>query len=160
MSSDSPILPEKRQLEDRRSRPTRFLSRYTLKGRRRKARRQNEAVNYYVDRYERRYLILIGLIMILCILDYFFSFKLFRLGGAEINLLMSNLFKNNRILLLFVKLGLTFFGLVFILFHKNFKVFGVLKTRVVIYYVFSLYLALILYEFYAYLALSKTASLP
>jgi hypothetical protein len=160
MSSDSRMLAEKRRVEDRRSRPTRFLSRYTLKGRRRKARRQNEAVNYYVDRYELRYLILIGLIMILCFLDYFFSFKLLRLGGIEINLLMSNLLKNKGILLLFVKLGLTFFGLVFILFHKNFKVFGVLKTRAVIYYVFSLYLALILYEFYAYLALSKTASLP
>jgi len=160
MSSDSRMLAEKRRAEDRRSRPTRFLSRYTLKGRRRKARRQNEAINYYVDRYELRYLILIGLIMILCILDYFFSFKLLRLGGIEINLLMSNLLKNKGILLLFIKLGLTFFGLVFILFHKNFKVFGVLKTRVVIYYVFSLYLALILYEFYAYLALSRTASLP
>lgn len=160
MSSDSRMLAEKRRAEDRRSRPTRFLSRYTLKGRRRKARRQNEAANYYVDRYELRYLILIGLIMILCFLDYFFSFKLLRLGGIEINLLMSNLLKNKGILLLFIKLGLTFFGLMFILFHKNFKVFGVLKTRVVIYYVFSLYLALILYEFYAYLALSRTASLP
>lgn len=151
-------MAEKRQIKDRRSRPTPFLSRYTLVGRRRNARRQGEAVNYYVDRYEWRYLIMITLIMIFCLLDYWLSVKIFQWGGSELNLFMSNMVKSKRVLLAFVKLGITFAGLVFLLFHKNFKVFGVLKTYIVFYYIFTVYLALVLYEFYAFLAIRRAAS--
>ena len=151
---------ENRQLKDRRSRPTRFISRYTLTGRRRKARRQAEANNYYVDKFESRYLIMIGLVMIFCILDYRLSFKIFQKGGSELNVLISSVLINKRALLLVVKLGLTLICLLFILFHKNFKVFGRLKARVLIYYVFSVYLVLIFYEFYSLVLITKFESFP
>lgn len=137
-----------------------MFSRYTLTGRRKKARRRSEAVNYYVDRYEWRHLIIIALIMIFCILDYWLSLKIFQWGGSELNLFMSDLVKSKRVLLVFVKLGITLIGLVFLLFHKNFKVFGVLKTHVVFYYIFSLYLALVVYEFYAFQAIRRASALP
>jgi hypothetical protein len=152
--------PENRQLKDRRARPTRFISRYTLTGRRRKARRQAEANNYYVDKFESRYLIMIGLVMIFCILDYGLSFKIFQKGGSELNVLISSLMINKRALLLLAKLGLTVVCLGFILFHKNFKVFGLIRAHVLIYYVFSVYLVLIIYEFYSLALISKFESFP
>jgi hypothetical protein len=151
---------ENRLLKDRRSKPTRFISRYTLNGRRRNARRLDEANNYYVDKFESRYLIMVGLVMIFCIMDYGLSFKLFQKGGREMNVLMSSLITNNRVLLLLVKLGLTLICLLFILFHKNFKVFGLIKAHVLIYYVFSLYFVLVLYEVYSLAMIIKFESFP
>jgi hypothetical protein len=151
---------ENRQLKDRRSRPTRFISRYTLIGRRRKVRRQDEAHNYYVDKFESRYLIMVGLVMIFCILDYGLSIKIFEKGGAELNVLMATFMSNGRVLLLWVKLCLTLICLVFILLHKNFKVFGLIKAHVLIYYVFSIYFVLVLYEFYSLALISKFESFP
>jgi len=147
-------------MKDRRSRPTRFISRYTLIGRRRKARRQDEANNYYVDKFDSRYLIMVGLVMIFCILDYSLSFKIFEKGGAELNVLMATFMANGRILLLLVKLCLTLICLVFILLHKNFKVFGLIKAHVLIYYVFSVYFVLVLYEIYSLALIIKFESFP
>ena len=152
--------PENRQLKDRRARPTQFISRYILTGRRRRARRQDEAENYYVDKFESRYLIMTGLVIIFCILDYGLSFKIFQKGGSELNVIMSSLMVNKKALLLLVKLGLTLVCLVFILFHKNFKVFGLIRAHVLIYYVFSVYLVLILYEFYSLALIHKFESFP
>jgi len=147
-------------MKDRRSRPTRFISRYTLIGRRRKARRQDEGNNYYVDKFESRYLIMVGLVMIFCILDYSLSFKIFDKGGAELNVLMATLMANGRVLLLLVKLCLTLICLVFILLHKNFKVFGLIKAHALIYYVFSVYFVLVLYEIYSLALIIKFESFP
>jgi hypothetical protein len=131
-----------------------------LTGRRRKARRRDEANNYYVDRFESRYLVLIGLVMLFCILDYGLSIKIFEKGGSELNVLMATLMNSKRILLLLVKLSLTLICLVFILFHKNFKVFGLIKAHVLIYYVFSVYFVLVLYEFYSLALINKFESFP
>lgn len=147
-------------MKDRRSKPTRFISRYTLIGRRRKARRQDEANNYYVDKFESRYLIMVGLVMIFCIMDYGLSFKIFEKGGAELNVLMAAFMANGRVLLLLVKLCLTLICLVFILLHKNFKVFGLIKAHVLIYYVFSVYFVLVLYEVYSLALIIKFESFP
>jgi hypothetical protein len=131
-----------------------------LTGRRRKARRRDEANNYYVDRFESRYLFLIGLVMLFCILDYGLSIKIFEKGGYELNVLMATLMNSKRILLLLVKLSLTLICLVFILFHKNFKVFGLIKAHVLIYYVFSVYFVLVLYEFYSLALINKFETFP
>jgi uncharacterized membrane protein YdbT with pleckstrin-like domain len=151
---------ENRQLKDRRSRPTRFISRYTLNGRRKKARRQDEAKNYYVDKFEPRHLIMVGLVMIFCILDYGLSFKIFEKGGSELNVLMATFMANGRVLLLLVKLGLTLICLAFILVHKNFKVFGLVNAHVLIYYVFSVYFVLVFYEVFSLALIIKFESYP
>ena len=152
--------PENRQLTDRRKRPTKFISRFTMTGHRKKARRQAEANNYYIDKYERRDLLMIGLLILLCILDYSLSFKIFQKGGSELNVLMVMLMNSNKAFLLLVKLGLTFICLVFILFHKNFKVFGLIKAHVLINFVFSVYFVLVLYEFYSLALIRKFEYFP
>lgn len=145
---------EKRQLKDRRLKPTRPISRYTFIGRRDKARRFNELDNYYVDKYESQLLILISLIMIFCFLDAFISLKIFQLGGAEGNPLMSIFIKKNLVLSFVVKFLFSAIFIIFLIIHKNFKIFGVIKTYLFIYLIFSIYFLLVLYEFYSLFLIS------
>jgi len=145
---------ENRQLKDRRLKPTRPISRYTFIGRRDKARRFNELDNYYVDKYESQLLILISLIMIFCFLDAFISLKIFQLGGAEGNPLMSIFIKKNLVLSFVVKFLFSAIFIIFLIIHKNFKIFGVIKTYLFIYLIFSIYFLLVLYEFYSLFLIS------
>lgn len=139
---------ERRQLKDRRQKPTRPISRYTFIGHRKKTRRFEELDNYYVDKYELHLLILISLIMIFCFLDTYFSLKINQFGGSEGNLLMSIFMKENLVLSLVVKFLITAGSSIFILIHKDFKIFGAIKTYLFIYLVCSIYFILTLYEFY------------
>ena len=142
---------ERRQLKDRRKGATRPISRYTFVGRRKKSQRLNESDNYYVDRYELHLLILTGLILVFCILDVYFTLQILRFGGTESNLLMSIFMEKNLVLSVIVKFLLTIIGSVFLLVHKNFKIFSAIKTHVFIYLIFSVYFVLILYEFGAFI---------
>ncbi|MFQ5722520.1 MAG: DUF5658 family protein [Candidatus Aminicenantales bacterium] len=142
---------EKRHLKDRRARPTPPLSRYTLRGHRRQARRWQERDNYYVDRYEPQYLIFIALIMVFCLLDIYFNSKIFQAGGYELNLFMAGFMKKNFLLAQIFKVLITLFCSVFLLIHKNFRILGKIKTHVFIYGIFGLYLVLVVYESYALL---------
>lgn len=137
---------EKRQIKDRRQNPTPPLGRFTLTGRRKKARRSDELENYYVDRYEKNLLIITISIAIFCILDAFFTLNILQSGGSESNLFMLFLMKKNLILTLFIRFLFTTCCILFLLIHKNFKLFGVIKTHLLIYLVFSIYFVLILYE--------------
>ena len=137
---------EKRRRPDQRSVPTRPLSRHSLRGRRKKARRQEEDSNYYVDRYEPHYLILISLILILCILDAYFTLKIIDLGGKELNRFMLVFINTKPVAALVFKYLVTAVSIVFILIHKNFLVFGRLRVSSLIYVFFSVYLTLIAYE--------------
>jgi len=103
---------------------------------------------------------MIGLLIILCILDYSLSFKIFQKGGSELNVFMVTLMNSHKALLLLVKFGLTFICLVFILFHKNFKVFGLIKTHNLIFFIFSVYFVLVLYEFYSLALIRKFEYFP
>ena len=145
---------ENRQLKDRRLKPTRPISRYTFIGRRKKARRFSELDNYYVDKYESHLLILISFIMIFCFLDAYISLKLFQFGGSEGNPLMSIFMKKNLFLSLVMKFLLSAIFIIFLLIHKNFKIFSVIRTYLFIYFIFSIYFLLVLYEFYSLFLIS------
>lgn len=146
---------ERRRSKDRRSGPTKCLSRYTLTGRRRAARRESEAADYYADRYELRYFLMIGIILVLCVLDCGMSVRIHQWGGSEINRLAAALIHGSPVRLLMFKLGLTSTGLVFLLLHKNFKLLGWVWAGDVIAFVLAVYLALCAYEVYAVLCISR-----
>lgn len=141
---------DKRQLEDRRQKPTPPLSRYTFMGRREKARRFDELANYYVDRFESHLLYVAGSIVIFCILDAFFTLNILQSGGSETNLFMLFFMKKNLILTLGIRFLFTACCVLFLLIHKNFRIFGVIKTHALIYLVFSVYFVLVLYELCAF----------
>ena len=140
------MLSERRDTVDQRTAPTKPVSLQSLRGRRKKMRRAGENRDYYVDRYEPRYLVLVSLVLILCVLDAYFTLKILDLGGRETNRLMFLLLYKNPAPAMMIKYLVTAFGLIIILVHKNFVVFGRLKVYGLIYAVFILYLVLVVYE--------------
>lgn len=145
---------ERRHLKDRRQKPTRPISHYTIVGRRKGTRRSGELDNHYVDRYEWHLVLLIGLILIFCVLDVIFTLKINELGGLEWNRLMLFFMEKNLTLSLIVKFLITSVCSVFLLLHKNFRVFGIMKTHTAIYVIFSVYFVLVVYEFYTLILLN------
>jgi hypothetical protein len=137
---------ERRHRPDQRRVPTRPLNRHSLRGSRKKARRQEEDRNYYVDRYEPRYFILISLILVLCILDAYLTLKIISLGGKEMNRFMLVFINKKPVAALVFKYLVTAVSIVFILIHKNFRVFDKVRVSSLIYVFFSVYLTLIVYE--------------
>jgi hypothetical protein len=117
-----------------------------MRGRRKKARRVEEAENYYVDRYELRYLFLIISILILCFLDAFMTVILLQLGAEELNPFMLIFIEKDVVLSMVVKYVITALSLVCILIHKNFRIFRNLRVHSLLYFVFTLYVALVLFE--------------
>jgi hypothetical protein len=146
---------DRRGPKDRRACPTKCLSRYTLTGRRRAARRHSEASDYYVDRLELRHLLMIALIFVLCVLDCGMSVRIHQWGGSEINWLAAGLLHGSPVPLLMFKLGLTLSGLAFLLLHKNFKLLGLVRAGDVIGFVLAVYMALFGYEVYAVLSITR-----
>lgn len=137
---------ERRNLKDRRQKPTRSISRYAFVGRRRETRRSEELDNYYVDRYEWQLLALTSLIFLFCVLDAFLTYKISQMGGSEWNRLMTSFMEKNLTLSLAAKFLITAVCSVFLLVHKNFRIFGLIRTQVAICIIFFVYLTLILYE--------------
>ena len=137
---------ENRVLRDRRYYATKPVSFYTFRGRRRKSRRIEECHNYYVDRYSVRYLVLIVAILILCFLDAYLTLLLLQIGAIELNPFMLYFIKKDIVLSMVVKYVMTATALIIILVHKNFRVFGGLKVRYLIYVILALYSGLVLFE--------------
>ena len=144
-------MDDRRQLADRRLASTKTLSSYTLRGRRKRARRGEEAENYYVDRYELRYLFLITSILILCFLDAFLTVILLQLGAEELNPFMLIFIEKDVVLSMVVKYVITAVSLICILIHKNFRIFRNLRVHSLIYFVLTLYIVLVLFEFISYI---------
>jgi len=144
-------LDERRQIPDRRLASTKSFSFYILRGRRKRARRNEEAKDYYVDRYELRYLFLIVSILILCFLDAFMTVILLQLGAEELNPFMLIFIQKDVVLSMVVKYVITALSLICILMHKNFRIFRNLRVHSLIYFVLTLYIVLVLFEFISYL---------
>jgi len=139
-------MDEKRRIPDRRRFPTKPVGRYSLKGLRQAARRADEDKNYYIDRYESRFFILITLTLILCVLDAYFTVKILQAGGKELNPFMLRIMDKNPGLALVIKYLVTAAGIGILIIFKNFVVFGRVKVSSLISIVFLLYLFLVVFE--------------
>lgn len=143
---------ERRKQPDRRKFPTRPFSKYMFKGKRRHARRKMEDHNYYVDRYDAKYLALVLSIAVLCVFDAYFTLKIIHFGGRELNPLMIKFLDRFPETSLIMKYLVTVICLVILLVHKNFILFGRVKAYFFLYVIFSLYFFLVIYEvFFLYI---------
>ena len=143
---------ERREQSDRRKFPTRPFSKFIFKGYRRHARREDEDHNYYVDRYDAKYLALVLSILVLCVFDAYFTLKIIHYGGKELNPLMIKFLDKFPELSLLVKYLVTAISLVILLIHKNFILFGKVKAYFFLYMIFFLYFILVFYEvFFLYI---------
>jgi len=137
---------ERRRESNRRKSPTRPFSKFIFKGRRRHARREAEDRNYYVDRYDAKYLALVLSILLLCVCDAYFTLKIIHYGGKELNPLMIKFLDKFPEMSLFLKYVITAISLIILLIHKNFILFGKVKAYFFLYVIFALYFLLVSYE--------------
>ncbi len=141
-----PMLVEKRAGGDRRKKPTPMLSRFTFFGGRRAAgRREGESENIFVDRFGQTLFLVATLVILLNVLDAFFTLLFLGNGGRELNPIAQFFLDLGPVAFLLVKtagIGLCVAYLVLVNRFKGAKIgMGV---------VFVIYLALLCWHFYLY----------
>lgn len=107
--------------QDRRSRATPRLSRYSLwGGRRRKIRRQEEREGAYVDLYSPMLLALLAWVALMNSADSFFTLYHLQVGGIELNPFAALLLETGRLGFVLCKSALISLALLVLCVHKNF----------------------------------------
>ena len=124
---------------------------FSIRGQRSLARRAEDRVNYYVDRYDARLLFISLSIITLCCVDALFTLSLIDAGIAyEINPIMRTVMEESIFLFLGAKFGATVLGIMVLLTHKNFYLFRRIKVSYVLYGVLFMYAVLIKYELWLF----------
>jgi hypothetical protein len=137
---------EKRGGGDRRGVPTPMLSRFTfIGGRRSGGRREGESVNIFVDRFGQTLFFMATMVILLNVLDAFFTLLFLGNGGRELNPVAQFFLDQGPVAFLLVKtagIGLCVAYLVLVNRFKGAKIgMGV---------VFVIYLALLCWHIYLY----------
>ncbi|QDU84876.1 hypothetical protein Pla163_19940 [Planctomycetes bacterium Pla163] len=133
---------ERRDVHERRSRPTPRFSRYSLLGGRRMGpRRGEEAEGLFVDAYGLRWWLLILWIAAMNCLDTYFTLLHLQAGGAEINPVADELLRSGRLGFVLSKTILIGVALVVLTIHKNFTL-----ARLGVYAAASVYTLLVGYH--------------
>jgi hypothetical protein len=121
---------------DRRRLPTPICSRYTFIGKRRRNQRlADPKSNYYVDLYSAWSLAILLLIVILSLLDAFFTFYHISLGGKELNPIMDVLLDYGAHAFFPFKFLLTGIGIFILCIHKNFSLVRVMTSFILVVYI-------------------------
>lgn len=111
---------DRRALRDRRQRPTSPFSRYVFFGRRRSIRRKSDRKTHiYVDLYGHYLLLALLLIILLSVLDAYFTIFHVERGAREINPLMDFLMGYGNTYFFVIKYVLTALGLILLCIYKS-----------------------------------------
>lgn len=138
---------ERRSPTDRRQRRMQAFCWQFFKARRVGERRLDHAgVNHYVDVHGPGLLLVILLILLLCIADAYLTLTLLNHGGEELNPVMKVLIEDDWGWFFYVKYAITACALIFLLMHKNFRVFGGVSGVHILLVVLLAYACLIGYE--------------
>lgn len=100
----------------------------------------------YVDHYAPRLVYLSVITLFLSALDATLTLRLLAGGGTEINPFMAVLIERDLRLFIATKMVITAGGLLFLLVHSQFRLFGTLPVARLIDGVFWGYLSLVVYE--------------
>lgn len=137
---------ERRQGGDRRYRRL-SRSSFSLRGQRISSRRAEDHINSYVDRYGWRWMLITFSIALLCCADAMMTLNLINSGIAtEANPVMRVLIERDTAWFITAKFALTGFGLMVLVLHKNFRLFGRVRVSHVLYFLLAFYAVLIKYE--------------
>ena len=112
---------DRRSQDDRRHKPTGLLDSILGRARRQKGRRLGEDRNIYVDVYGRREIVLVVAILVLNILDAYFTLDYLDKGGAEANPIAQGLLDLGNSWFIYAKSVLVGICLLFLLIHKKFS---------------------------------------
>lgn len=143
-------MEQRRQGSDRRTRPTNPLSLSSMFGRRRQIRRREDLTTHrYVDVYSGRLVVIVLLSAALSVADTFFTLEIVSRGGIELNPIMDFFLRQGAMPFLAVKYFLTVSGLLILIVHQNFHLFGCGNCiRCVLMVQFFAWITLILWECY------------
>ncbi len=112
---------ELRESSDRRDKPTRMFSRYTLFGRRRQNRRGSDpSIRYYVDWISGPYLKVLIAVAAFIIIDAFSTLHIMDNGGGEANPLMDWMIQRGVGWFIFVKFCTALVGFMVLAVHRFF----------------------------------------
>ncbi|MGD8851732.1 MAG: DUF5658 family protein [Gammaproteobacteria bacterium] len=137
---------ERRNRPDRRRHSWRTLTYCGLRdpGRRRNLRRRGHS--YYLDWYEPK-LVFTGLaVLVMSCLDALFTLALLENGAYEANYLMARLLEVSNEVFVWSKVAITGIGVMFLLMHAQFRVFGVASGKTLLQLTVPVYGVLIVYE--------------
>lgn len=133
-----------RSMNDRRQRPTPFLSRFWLFGRRRAGRREDETENIYIDRYSAGEWFLVIGVLVLSVADMFYTLVHLDAGGTEANPVMAQMLEwGGYNLFKIVKLFATVAGLFVLLVHVRFR-----RVKTLLSFAFLLYAGVFIFHLY------------
>jgi hypothetical protein len=140
---------EKRNVTDRRKKPTPGLSRYTFLGRRRHLRRKEESKQGgYVDKYSPSLLFFLILILGLNVLDALFTIMILEREGWEANPVVRSVMDLHGNQFWIWKFAIVSTCLVMLCLHSKFK-----RVKAIIIGISAIYTAVILYQIYLLLHL-------
>jgi hypothetical protein len=146
--SESHQTEERRSGKDRRKGPTNPLTRASINGSRLCSRRKEDlAIHFYVDRYGRKAALTFLSAILLSTSDAFLTLRLTCAGADELNPIMLFFLQKGPIPFLLAKYAITGSALIFLLIHKNYRVFsGRIAVKSILLAVPILYTVLVLYE--------------
>ena len=133
---------------DRRKKSVKSFLWSLSKGRRVKARRSEEATDFYTDVYDIRAGLNVIAISLFSALDAFLTLQILERGGKEVNPVMLSLLEINNRTFVAGKMAITSAGLLFILVHINFKALKIIPIRLILNAITTLYLFLVGYELF------------
>ena len=143
------ITSKSRSKADRRKNKLRSLYCAFFKRRRTDTRRDiDEAINSYVDVHEPFVFILFSITVLLSATDAMFTLFIINNGGEEINPFMRYLLEMDITAFFWVKFFLTSFGMLFLVTHKHFTFYQIVRGYHIMYGVFATYFILVSYELY------------
>jgi len=135
---------DKRVIQDRRKKPTPFLSWYTFFGRRKGFRRKSDQKRGgYVDRYSSKLFLLLIVILVLNALDVFLAITILNQKGWALSPMLHSIMQLHRDRLWIWKFGIVSVALVLLCLHSKFK-----PARAMLAAVSSIYFLVILYQLY------------
>jgi len=128
--------------DDRRDSPTKSWDSLFGFHRRERGRRTGESENIYVDAYSKHDVALTVSILVLNILDAFFTLRWIDMGGGEGNPLMNVLIETSDLMFILQKCLVVGLWIVILMIHKNFRIarFGLWGALI-------LYAGILLYHF-------------
>lgn len=102
---------------------------------------------HYVDRHEPRLFFVAVGALLLCVADAFFTLTLLEFYGSyELNPVMDYFIQKDFHQFFYVKFGLTAFGIMFLVMHKNFRIMNRISGYQILYSSLILYAILVAYE--------------
>lgn len=133
-------------VERRRRNLKAFLCQFSKGRRRRERRKYAQHHGHYVDLHEPKLLLITLSILLLCVVDIYFTLTLLQNGGVELNPFMRALLEQDVWLFYLGKYTLTAVCLIFLVAHKHFRLFKNITGRDLLQTVLLAYLLLIGYE--------------